>query len=95
MHREELNRIKQDESVRVLDKSLEPALVSTDWLKTETLRQLNDRQSYTIISNEGWIVKHGQVISTRGFYSTYSGRLNTLTKLGRSLVNTNPAAVAW
>ena len=67
LDREEINQIKRDETVRVLatDKNLGPALVSTDWLKTETLRQLNDRQSYFIISNEEWIVKHGQVISTR------------------------------
>ena len=67
LDREEINQIKRDETVRVLatDKNLGPALVSTDWLKIETLRQLNDRQSYSIISNEEWIVKHGQVISTR------------------------------
>lgn len=65
--REELNQIKNDESVRVLDtdKNLEPALVSTDWVKTETLRQLNDKQSYSIISYEDWILRNGQVISTR------------------------------
>lgn len=65
--REELNQIKNDESVRVLDtdKNLEPALVSTGWVKTETLRQLNDKQSYSIISYEVWILRNGQVISTR------------------------------
>ena len=55
------------------DKNLGPALVTTDWLKTETLRQLNDRQSYSIISNEEWIVKHSQVICTREkLMSTFS-----------------------
>ena len=64
--REELNQIKNDESVRVLDtdKNLGPALVSTDWVQNETLRQLNDKQSYSIISYEDWILRHGQVIST-------------------------------
>ena len=55
--RKELNQIKNDDSVRVLDtdKNLGPALVSTDWVKNETLRQLNDKQSYSIINYEDWI----------------------------------------
>ena len=65
--REELNQIKNDDSVRVLDtdKNLGPALVSTDWVTNETLRQLNDKQSYSIITYEDWILKHGQIINTR------------------------------
>ena len=65
--REELNQIKSDDSVRVLDtdKNLGPALVSTDWVKNETLRQLNDKQSYSIITYEDWILRHGQIIATR------------------------------
>ena len=30
-----------------------------------------------------------------GYYSLYSGRLNTFTEPSGSLVNANPAAVAW
>ena len=65
--REELNQIKSDDSVRVLDtdKNLRPALVSTDWVKNETQRQLNDKQSYSIITYEDWILRHGQMIATR------------------------------
>ena len=65
--REELNQIKNDDSVRVLDtdKNLGPALVSTDWVTNETLRQLNDKQSYSIITYEDWILRHGQIINTR------------------------------
>ena len=65
--REELNQIKNDDSVRALDtdKNLGPALVSTDWVTNETLRQLNDKQSYSIITYEDWILRHGQIISTR------------------------------
>lgn len=65
--RKELNLIKQDESVRVLatDKNLGPAIVSTDWVKTETLRQLDDSKSYSVVTNEEWIKRHSQVISTR------------------------------
>ena len=64
--REELNQIKNDDSVRALDtdKNLGPALVSTDWVKNETLRQVNDKQSYSIITYEDWILRHGQIIAT-------------------------------
>lgn len=67
MDREELNQIKCDESVKVLatDKNLGPALVSTDWVKTETLKQLNDSQSYSIVSTEEWGLRRRQVIATR------------------------------
>ena len=65
--REELNQIKSDDSVRVLDtdKNLGPALVSTDWVKNETLRQLNDKQSYSIITYKDWILRHGQITAIR------------------------------
>lgn len=65
--REELSQIRNDDSVRVLDtdKNLGPALVSTDWVQNETLRQLNDKQSYSIITYEDWILRHGQIIATR------------------------------
>jgi len=63
--REELNQIKN--SVRVLDtdKNLGPAVLSTDWVRNENLRQLNDKQSYSIITHEDWILRHGQIISNR------------------------------
>ena len=65
--REELNQIKNDDSVRVLDadKNLGSALLSTDWVRNETLRQLHDKQSYSIITHEDWILRHGQIISNR------------------------------
>ena len=61
------DQIKNDDSVRVLDtdKNLGPAYLSTDWVKNETLRQLNDKQSYSIITYEDWILRHGQIIATR------------------------------
>lgn len=67
VEREELNAIKADETVRVLgtDKNLGPALVSTDWVKTETLRQLSDIKSYSIVTIEEWTLRHQQVISLR------------------------------
>ena len=37
----------------------------------------------------------GFAVIQSGFYSLYSGRLNTLTEPSGSLVNANPAAVAW
>ena len=53
--------------MRVLgtDKNLGPALVSTDWVKTETLRQLSDIKSYSIVTIEEWTLRHQQVISLR------------------------------
>ncbi len=65
--REELNLIRANTSIRVLgaDKNLGPTIVATDWVRTETLRQLNDRQSYSIVSIEEWGLKHRHVIKTR------------------------------
>ena len=65
--RGKLNTIKADETVQVLgtDKNLGPVLVSTDWDKTEILRQLRDTKSYSIVTIEEWTLKHQQVISLR------------------------------
>ena len=47
---------KKMRTLRVLDtnENLRPALVLTDWVK-----QLNDKQSYSIITYEDWILIHG------------------------------------
>ena len=94
-----LQEIKDDRSVRVLatDKYLGPALVSTEWVEKETLRQLNDTKSYTEVTADDWSFRRYKVLKVRDkLVNTYSHFLppNSL-KFLRSLDNNsrsyNPA----
>ena len=73
-------------TLRVLDtdENLGPALVSTDWVKNESLKQLNDKQSYSIITYEDWILIHGQIIGTREkLMLTFSRFITTCQRKGK------------
>ena len=50
--RAELAQLRDNELVRVLnnDKNLGPALMATEWVRTETMKHLNDPNSYTVVS---------------------------------------------
>ena len=50
--RAELAQLRDNELVRVLnnDKNLGPALTATEWVRTETMKHLNDPNSYTVVS---------------------------------------------
>ena len=66
------------------DENLGPALVSTDWVKNESLKQLNDKQSYSIITHEDWILIHGQIIGTREkLLLTFSRFITTCQRKGK------------
>ena len=72
--RAELRELKNDNTVRVLpaDKNLGPALMSTDWVKNETLRRLYDELSYSRVTLEDWYVCRDNVIKRREqLMSTY------------------------
>ena len=72
---------KKMRTLRVLDtnENLRPALVLTDWVK-----QLNDKQSYSIITYEDWILIHGQIIGTREkFMLTFSRFITTCQRKGK------------
>lgn len=62
-----LREIKEDPSVRVLatDKNLGPALVSTEWVKQETLKHLNDSYTYSKVTEDDWTYRRLKVIETR------------------------------
>ena len=62
-----LREIKEDPSVRVLatDKNLGPALVSTEWVKQETLKHLNDTKTYSKVTADDWTYRRLKVIETR------------------------------
>ena len=49
--------VQNDDSVRVLgtDKNLGPALLQTDWVKSETLNHLNDSNSYCVITQKEYM----------------------------------------
>ena len=73
-------------TLRVLDtdENLGPALVSTDWVKNESLKQLNDKQSYSTITYEDWILIHGQIIGTREkLMLTFSRFITTCQRKGK------------
>ena len=77
---------KKMSALRVLDtdENLGPALVSTDWVKNESLKQLNDKQSYSIITYEDWILIHGQIIGTREeLMLTFSRFITTCQSKGK------------
>ena len=72
--RTELKELKNNQAVRVLptDKNLGPALLSTDWVKNETLRHLYDDLSYSKVTLEEWYVYRDNVIKRREqLMSTY------------------------
>ena len=72
--RAELKELKSNQAVRVLptDKNLRPALISTDWVKTETLRHLSDELSYSKVTLEDWYVYRDNIIKRREqLMSTY------------------------
>ena len=72
--RTELKDLKSNQAVRVLptDKNLGPALMSTDWVKNETLRHLYDELSYSKVTLEDWYVCRDNVIKRREqLMSTY------------------------
>ena len=72
--RAELKQLKNNQTVRVLptDKNLGPALMSTDWVKNETLRHLSDELSYSKVTLEDWYVYRDNVIKRREqLMSTY------------------------
>jgi len=62
-----LREIKEDPSVRVLatDKNLGPALVSTEWVKQETLKHLNDTKTYSKVTADDWTYRRLKVIILR------------------------------
>ena len=77
---------KKMSALRVLDtdENLGPALVSTDWVKNESLKQLNDKQSYSIITYDDWILIHGQIIGTREeLMLTFSRFITTCQSKGK------------
>ena len=47
------------------DKNLGPAVVSADWMKTETLKHLNDPASYDRVTQEEWSHRRCMVIENR------------------------------
>ena len=47
------------------DKNLGPALVSTDWVKAETLRHLHDELSYHKVTQQDWYANRLNVINSR------------------------------
>ena len=65
--RAELRELKSNQAVRVLptDKNLGPALMSTDWVKTETLWHLSDELSYSKVTLEDWYVYRDNIIKRR------------------------------
>ena len=72
--RAELKELQRNRAVRVLptDKNLGPALLSTDWVKNETLRHLQDELSYSKVTLEDWYVCRDNVIQRREqLMSTY------------------------
>ena len=62
-----LQEIKEDPSVHVhaTDKNLGPALVSTEWVKQETLKHLNDTKTYSKVTADDWTYRRLKVIETR------------------------------
>ena len=62
-----LRELKENPTVRVLatDKNLGPALVSTEWVEKETLKHLNDIQSYAQVTKDDWTFRRLKVIETR------------------------------
>ena len=62
-----LRKLKENPTVRVLatDKNLGPALVSTEWVEKETLKHLNDIQSYAQVTKDDWTFRRLKVIETR------------------------------
>lgn len=65
--RAEINELKSNDSVRVLatDKNLGPALMTIDWIKSETLNCLYDKNSYSVATREQWELARDSVINTR------------------------------
>ena len=72
------------------DKNLGPAVVSADWMKTETLKHLNDPTSYDRITQEEWSHRRCKVIENRErLMNTYKRVLPSNTvKFLRSFDNT-------
>ena len=72
--RAELKELQHNCTVRVLptDKNLGPALLSTDWVKNETLKHLQDELSNSKVTLEDWYVCRDNVIQRREqLMSTY------------------------
>lgn len=73
-----LRELKANPTVRVLatDKNLGPALVSAEWLEKETLKHLNDTNSYAIVTKDDWTLRRQKVIENRErLIKTYSSFL--------------------
>ena len=62
-----LQEIKEDPSVHVhaTDKNLGPALVSTEWVKQETLKHLNDTKTYSKVTADDWTYRRLKVTLTK------------------------------
>ena len=62
-----LRELEEDPTVRVLatDKNLGPALLSTEWVKQETLKHLNDTKSYEKVADDDWTFRRQKVTETR------------------------------
>ena len=65
--REELGELKSNPNIKILptDKNLGPALVSTDWVQAETLRQLHDELSYHKVTQQDWYANRLNVVNSR------------------------------
>lgn len=73
--RAELKDLKNNPDVRILatDKNLGPALMSTDWVRNETLKHLQDELSYSKVTPGDWYVSRLNVIKCRELLmTTYS-----------------------
>lgn len=73
--RAELKDLKNNPDVRILatDKNLGPALMSTDWVRNETLEHLQDELSYSKVTPGDWYVSRLNVIKCRELLmTTYS-----------------------
>ena len=62
--RAELKELQRNRAIRVLptDKNLSPVLLSSDWVKTEPNRHLQDKLSYSRVTLEEWYVGRDNVI---------------------------------
>jgi len=75
--RAELKELKSNQAVRVLptDKNPGPDLMSTDWVKTETLRHLSEL-SYSKVTLEDWYVYRDNIIKRREQLSAFLRRFS-------------------
>ena len=94
--RAELAQLRDNELVRVLntDKNLGPTLMATEWVRTETMKHLNDPNSYTVVGREDWTVRWQEVIDQRdNLISTYSNFINTNVDTYLHSFDTDPSSL--